>query len=288
VGEAVEGIDAEVNSLTMVGYTLKGDGTLEFDEDTFKSALDSNLEGVTDLFSGVIDRALGSQGASISAAPAAAAGYNADGIINGNSDEDDFDSSANGFLSANTITADGGSHQFVVDFGGTRSIKQLFLYTTSGDGIRDFTVELQDSGGTWQSIEAVSGFSGTLWSDVLSDPMSAQAMRVTVTAANTDDYTRILEIKAKEEAGIGHRLGNQLDFVTRGIDGAIAGEQEAIDNRISDYEDQIAEMEERLIAKEERLRAEFTAMEMALQQMQSQANYFLTQLSQMSAPKTSS
>jgi len=274
VGDSVEGIDAEVNSLTMVGYTLKGDGTLEFDEAVFKGALDSNLDGVTELFSGVIDRALGTQGAGISG-PAAEAGYDVNDLINGNDDQDDF-GSGNGFLAANPIA---GGDVFDITLGSASSLKQLVVNTMDdGTGISDFTVKLFNGAEEVYS-ENVSGFSGSLWLDVLSDPVTATRMEVTVTGTNAGDgKTRLLEIKAKEEAGVGHRFSNQLDFVTRGTDGAIASEQDAIESRINDYEDQIAELEERLIAKEERLRAEFTAMEMALQQMQSQANYFLSQL----------
>jgi flagellar hook-associated protein 2 len=278
VGDSIDGVPAEVNSLMMVGFTLKGDGTLEFDEEVFASVLEDNLDGVSQLFSGVLDRALGSDGATI-AGPAAEAGYSVDDLINGNTDQDDF-GSGNGFLAANPIA---GSDVFTVNFNSNRSISQLFIYTMDdGTGVSDFTVELQKADGSWETIDTVTGFTGSLWADVLADPLTAQAMRVTVTGTNAGDgKTRLLEIKANEEAGVGHRVSNQLSFITRGTDGAIATEQESLEDRIRDTQDQIAELEERLLAKEERLRAEFTAMEMALAQMQSQANFFLTQLSSM-------
>ncbi len=141
VGNEVAGVAVEVNSLAMIGFTLTGTGTLEFDEETFQNAVEGNLDGVTELFSKATD-------------------------------------------------------------------------------------------------------------------------------------------------GVGNQLSDQLDFVTRGFDGAIASEQESLDNRIRDYEDLIADLEERLLSKEERLRSQFTAMEMALQQMQSQANFFLNQLA--STPSKSS
>jgi flagellar hook-associated protein 2 len=95
-----------------------------------------------------------------------------------------------------------------------------------------------------------------------------------------DNLDGVIELFTKDTTGVGSLLSDQLEFVTRGYDGAIAGEQESLDNRIRDYEDQISDFEDRLLAKEERLRAEFMAMEMALQQMQSQANFFLSQLAQ--------
>lgn len=286
-GDQVDGVAAAVNSLTMVGFTLGTDAKLELDTDVFSAALDENLAEVTKLFSGVMDRALASAGAT-AGGPAAAAGFNVDDTINDNVDPDDF-GAGNGFESLNTIAADGGAQVFTVNFNAARSIAQLFLYTMDdGTGISDFTVELQRAGGGWESIETVSGFSGGVWVDILTDPMSATAMRVTVTGTNAvDDKTRILEFRANEEGGAAHRISNQLAFVTRGVDGAIANEQDSLDTRIQNLEDHIAELEERLIAKEERLRRDFTAMETALAQMQSQANFFLTQLAAMPASNSS-
>ncbi len=288
VGDRVDGVAAEVNSLTMVGFTLGTDGQLELDTDVFSAALDANLAEVTELFSGVMDRALASGGATVGG-PAAAAGFNVDDTINDNIDQDEF-GAGNGFESLNTIAADGGAHVFTVNFNATRSIAQLFLYTMDdGTGISDFSVELQRAGGGWETIETVAGFSGGTWADILADPMSATAMRVTVTGTNAvDDKTRLLEFRANEEAGAAHRISNQLAFVTRGVDGAIANEQDSLDTRIQSLEEQIEELEERLVAKEERLRREFTAMETALAQMQSQANFFLTQLAAMPASSSSS
>ncbi len=276
VGDSVAGIDAEVNSLTMVGFSLTSDGTLNFDEEVFKSAIEDNLDGVTELFSGVIDRALGSQGAAISG-PAAEAGYDVNDLINGDTAQGDF-GSGNGFLAANPIA---GGDVFSIDLDSAFAIKQLAFNTMDdGTGVSDFTVKLFN-GATEVYSDTAVGFSGSLWLDVLSDPLVATRMEITVNGTNAPDgKTRLLEIKATAEAGVGHVLSNQLDFITRGFDGAIANEQESLDNRISSYEDQIADLEERLLAKEARLRGEFIAMEMALQQMQSQANFFMSQLSQ--------
>ncbi len=282
VGNQVDGVAAEVNSLTMVGFKLGTEAKLEFDTDVFSDALESNTEEVGKLFSGVMDRALGADGATISG-PAAAGGFDVNDLINGSTDQGDF-GSGNGFLAANPI---GGGDIFIVNFNATRSISKMFLNTMDdGTGISDFKVELERPGGSWEVIAEKSGFGGSIWAEVLTDPMSATAMRVTVTGTNAGDgKTRILEFQAQEEGGIAHGLSNQLSFVTRGTDGTIATEQSSLDSRIRSYEDQIEDMEERLLVKEARLRREFTAMEAALAQMQSQSNFFLTQLAVMPASK---
>jgi flagellar hook-associated protein 2 len=52
VGNQVADVDPQFNSLMMVGFTLKGDGTLELDESAFRQALADNSEAVKQLFSG--------------------------------------------------------------------------------------------------------------------------------------------------------------------------------------------------------------------------------------------
>ena len=81
VGNRVDGVIAETNSLTMVGFEMGSDGKLTLDEDAFTAALEAHPDGVADLFSGVLDGALTSAGAAMAASPAAAGGFNADDIM---------------------------------------------------------------------------------------------------------------------------------------------------------------------------------------------------------------
>lgn len=276
VTSSVDGAPAETNSLQMVGFKMDRDGKLSLDEGVFTDALAAHPEGVTSLFAGLVDSALASEGASIATEAAPAAGFDAGDLINGNADADDF-GSGNGFEAAAAELPDA----FTVTFGAARQIAQFMIRTLSdGTGVSDFTLELQRPGGAWTEVKSVSGFSGGVYAYILPDPMSATAMRLTVTGTNAGDgKTRLVEIEAQEERGVGHRIGNLLGFVTRSGDGQIANEQTRLDEKISSLEDQIERLEERLLAREEQLRAQFTAMEEAMAQLQSQSTMFLSQLS---------
>lgn len=271
ISTVVAGQPAETDNLTMVGFTLGTDGKLSLDENVFSAALDAHPEDVASLFSGVIERTLASQGGSIGG-PAAGSGSLAN-LIDGSP-------SGVGFTSANTIAGDGGTHTFRIDFSSASLITQLSLTTMAGNGIRDFTLDLLTATG-WQTVSTTTGFTGTDFAYVLSDPISATAMRLNVTAANGDDYTRLQEIGATEESGAAHQISNLLSFVTDGIDGTIAGEKSSLDTKISSLQETIDDLEARLEAKEERLKREFAAMESALAQMQTQSSY----LSKLSSSK---
>jgi len=285
VADKVDGLPEEMNLLLQAGFHLDSQGVLSLDGDEFTEALDSHFDSVVRLFSESADVALGSEGAVVATTATADPNYSADGLINGNTDSEDFDApDYNGFLSTD-IASVGSPHTFTVTLGETATLKQLFLYNydsvaepAAQYGIRDFTIEYQDTGGTWHTVKTHDDFTGSVTAYAFPNPVQAQAVRVNVTDVNAaDELTRFVEIKAIEDRGAAKRLDNNLSFVTSSIDGTFTLQQDAIDERIEDMNEQIEKLGERLEKKELALRREFTAMEQALAQMQSQSNYFAQQ-----------
>ncbi len=284
ISAVVEDQPSETNSLTMVGFGLGRDGKLELDESTFASALAAHADGVAGLFSAITDTALASNGGSISTGAAADPGFDVNDLINGLTDSSNF-GSGNGFQTS-TVPA-----SFTIDFGKTRSIAQLALYNLDSAampaetyGASDFSFELQSPTGAWTTVKTVAGFNGPIQFFNLDQPTLATAMRVNVTGTNAPDGAiRLLELSANEETGIAHRVSNQLEFLTRSVDGQIATEQSSLDTKIETLQKQMDDMQLRLDAKEARLRADFTAMETAMARMQAQSQQFSAQMSSLSS-----
>jgi len=72
--------------------------------------------------------------------------------------------------------------------------------------------------------------------------------------------------------GLAGGLDAWLDLI-EGVDGQIARARGEWDDRIEGIDDNIADFEDRMIIRETRLRREFTAMEVALSQLQSQGQF---------------
>lgn len=80
--------------------------------------------------------------------------------------------------------------------------------------------------------------------------------------------------------GLGAALDSFLDTV-EGSGGSIKRAREAIDGRIRSYDDQIEAFEVRLALRETTIRRQFTGLETALAQLQSQGNWLAGQLGSM-------
>lgn len=78
--------------------------------------------------------------------------------------------------------------------------------------------------------------------------------------------------------GIAIRLDNYLDMLLQTNTGLIPEKVDMYETMINDIDEQIESMEERLTLREEQLRNEFTAMEKALSEMQSQGNWLMMQI----------
>jgi len=105
------------------------------------------------------------------------------------------------------------------------------------------------------------------------------------TAGDSDGVSVLVSATVADLAGGSLSLGNVavsqglsggldawLDLI-EGVDGAISRARGEWDTRIEGVDDSIADLEERMVIREGRLRREFTAMELALSQLQNQGQF---------------
>jgi flagellar hook-associated protein 2 len=78
--------------------------------------------------------------------------------------------------------------------------------------------------------------------------------------------------------GIAARLAEALEAYVNPTSGLLHTKESSLNDRIRDMEDRIATMERRLDAYEESLRAQFTALERLMSQLQAQGNFLVQQL----------
>jgi flagellar hook-associated protein 2 len=92
-----------------------------------------------------------------------------------------------------------------------------------------------------------------------------------LTAALNADYTKVRELFAGQGTtkGLSGLLSDYIGTQT-GTNGAIKGRMESDDTRLKGFTDQIAKLNERMAAQEKRLKAQFAAMESALNASQAQ------------------
>ena len=77
--------------------------------------------------------------------------------------------------------------------------------------------------------------------------------------------------------GVPARLRAIAERLT-GSDGLISGREEGLNSRVRSLEDQQLRYERRLVLVEQRLRAQFTALETLVSQLQSTSSYLTQQL----------
>jgi len=117
--------------------------------------------------------------------------------------------------------------------------------------------------------ETASGTSRTLVASA-GDPAGISVL-ISATAADLGGSPLSLG-NVSVSQGLGGGLDAWLDLV-EGIDGRISRARGEWDARIDTVDDSIADLEDRMVIREERLRREFTAMELALSQLQSQGQF---------------
>jgi flagellar hook-associated protein 2 len=111
----------------------------------------------------------------------------------------------------------------------------------------------------------------------------AIAGKLKIDTAKLDDAldTNRFDVKAfltDATKGISAKLTNLLDPVAKVTSGLIDVRAKQAGDQATEIEDQITQMEDRLTQKADRLRAQFTAMEQALAQSQSQGSWLAAQL----------
>jgi flagellar hook-associated protein 2 len=136
-------------------------------------------------------------------------------------------------------------------------------------------------GGTVKSLADLGVTTGTGSGGAAS--ADAIAGKLTLDADKLTDAldTNRLDVKAfltDTTKGISAKLTKLLDPVAKATTGLIDVRAKQAGDQATSIEDQISQMEDRLTQKADRLRAQFTAMEQALAQSQSQGSWLAAQL----------
>ena len=94
------------------------------------------------------------------------------------------------------------------------------------------------------------------------------------------DYTKVRELFAGKSGtpGLGKLLGDYVETQTS-TNGVISSRMSSDDTRLKGFTDQIAKLNERMAVQEKRLKAQFAAMESALNASQSQQAWLTSQIS---------
>jgi flagellar hook-associated protein 2 len=147
--------------------------------------------------------------------------------------------------------------------------------------VRSIISDKTGIGGTVKALADIgvstgAGSGGAASADAIAGKLTLDATKLT----DALDTNR-LDVKAfltDTTNGISAKLTKFLDPVAKTTSGLIDVRAKQAGDQATSIEDQIAQMEDRLTQKSDRLRAQFTAMEQALAQSQSQGSWLSAQL----------
>ena len=288
---------AGYNNLAAIGIDTGkwGDvdfGRLKVDDIKLRNALTQNLDAVGQVF-GVNEAnvALAKAGAKATAsAGGTALGFDPSNVINGTTSSANWGQPGVGWTDNTQGTF---PDQLVINFGTTRTIDKVALYTVDSStypasqyGISDFTIEYTaDNGQTWKSIAAVTGNKqGRVLANLLA-PVTAQQLRVTVTGANssgnpaTDGYSRIAQVQAFQGGlGVASRLQNYIKSYTTLTTGVLDLKQKSLKRQMDDIGKSMQTMTNQLKMRQDTLRQQFIAMESAISALKSQSQALTSML----------
>ena len=170
-----------------------------------------------------------------------------------------------------TTDADARKGPLFADTQLTGLLSQLRGIVSDKTGLGGAVKSLADLG-----VTTGTGSGGTASADAI-------AGKLTLDATKLDDLldTNRLDVKSfltDPTKGISAKLTKLLDPVAKVTSGLIDVRAKQAGDEATSIEDQIAQMEDRLTQKSDRLRAQFTAMEQALAQSQSQGSWLSAQL----------
>jgi flagellar hook-associated protein 2 len=290
--DRVDGALPGFETLASVGVTTGApgsynkDGKIVLDEVKLREALAADRDAVMTLFGAKAPNvALGSFGASVTASSTYGPGYEAGSVIDG--------SGSSLLWGQGGGWSDGTPGVFPdfleIDFGVERTIDRIGLYTLNsamypadGYGVRDFEAEYWDeASSSWISLFTVTGNTQEYVSQSF-DPVETNKIRINVTGSNDGQHSRICEVQAfSKNDGAFSRLQDVVRMYTSS-DGLLLGRTEEIDRLDRDLSRQIESMQRRLDMRMESLRKKFTALEVMLQQFNSQSAWLSQQLMSLS------
>lgn len=273
-----------------VGIKLGSKGRLSLDASEFRTAINSDFESVFDLFAESRNIASSDNGgwASLGGGISAESGFDLQDLLNGNNDPDDYNDAGggNGFKAEHLS---GGYINF--NFGQLKTINKLRLFHIDNNtfaaedyALKSFNVEyLNPRTNTYKTLLDVSNNTNAKTTYTLPEPVNTSSIRLKMFKTNDSGspaYDRLVEFEAYENTGLASRLNNILKEYTS-ADGLLISEKDELDGKISDFNDQIEDLQERAEMTREQLLSDFSEMEQALAEMQSQSNVFMTQMASM-------
>ena len=125
-------------------------------------------------------------------------------------------------------------------------------------------------------VSTGSGSGGASNADSVAGKLTIDADKLA--DALTDNRLDVKTFLTDTTNGIAAKLGSLLDPVSRASTGLIDTRASDAGKESSDIDDQIKALEDRISQRQERLQAQFTAMEQALSQSQSQGSWLSAQL----------
>ncbi len=207
-------------------------------------------------------------------------------IINGNSSSSDLGPD-NGYVGAKDLN-ETGEETITINLDQPRPIYQLILHHPDSEdmpadeyALRRFTVEYFDTySKTWKEAQNYEANRSSINYISLPDNVMTDQIRIVAQETNAaDGRVRLIEVEALESEGAASQMRTRLKSLTNNNDGLFASVSGTIEEQIKDIDNRIEKMEGRLESKELNLMREFSAMEQALAQMQSQSDFFNQQMS---------
>jgi flagellar hook-associated protein 2 len=153
----------------------------------------------------------------------------------------------------------------------TGLLSQLRSAMSDKTGIGGTITSLADLG-----VSTGTGSGGAASADSVAGKLTLDADKLT--ASLTDHRLDVKAFLTDTTNGIATKLGGLLDPVAKLSSGLIDTRASDAGKESSDIDDQIQALEDRLSQRQERLQAQFTAMEQALSQSQSQGSWLTAQL----------
>jgi len=125
-------------------------------------------------------------------------------------------------------------------------------------------------------VSTGTGSGGAASADSVAGKLTVDADKLA--DALTDNRLDVKQFLTDTTKGIAAKLGGLLDPVAKASTGLIDVRANEAGSESSDIDDQIQALEDRLSQRQDRLQAQFTAMEQALAQSQSQGSWLTAQL----------
>ena len=153
----------------------------------------------------------------------------------------------------------------------TGLLSQLRSAMSDKTGVGGAITSLADIG-----VSTGTGSGGAASADSVAGKLTVDADKLA--DALTDNRLDVKQFLTDTTKGIAAKLGGLLDPVAKASTGLIDVRANEAGSESSDIDDQIQALEDRLSQRQDRLQAQFTAMEQALAQSQSQGSWLTAQL----------